>query len=257
MGNTYDTEAEGIRILPGCWRPHYPWEHIAWISPPWPGQDYVWLDFPEAIFTSQGLIFLSHINPGVPSVYTDLPKVTWQAAPNGLCCERRLPNGVVFGGELTRADEGAVKLRLHLENGTDAPLNNISLQTCVFLRACREFADFSLDNKFVHVPAKGWMPYPEAKALGAENGQISLGWRRGPRTADWPVMAVMSNQAPRLLAMTWHDHTLSLVGNPNHPCLHADPFMPDLAPGQRAEIRGTLLFLEGTLDSLSSAFAPA
>ena len=59
---TYETHAKGIRILPGAWRPHYPWEHIAWISPPWPSQDYVWLDFPEAIFTSQGLLFLSHVN---------------------------------------------------------------------------------------------------------------------------------------------------------------------------------------------------
>ena len=26
---TYETQAKGIRILPGQWRPHYPWEHIA------------------------------------------------------------------------------------------------------------------------------------------------------------------------------------------------------------------------------------
>ena len=49
--STYADHATGIRILPGAWRPHYYWEHIAWVSPSWPSQDYIWLDFPEAIFT--------------------------------------------------------------------------------------------------------------------------------------------------------------------------------------------------------------
>ena len=48
---TYQTHAKGIRIFPGQWRPHYTWEQIVWISPSWPSQDYLWLDFPEALFT--------------------------------------------------------------------------------------------------------------------------------------------------------------------------------------------------------------
>ncbi len=37
---TYEIHAKGIRILPGQWRPHYPFEQIAWVSPPWPSQDF-------------------------------------------------------------------------------------------------------------------------------------------------------------------------------------------------------------------------
>ena len=81
--DTYATHAKGIRILPGKWRPHYPWEHIAWVSPSWPSQDYIWLDFPEAIFTQQGLLYLSHVNPQVQAVmFPDPPPVAWSNALN-------------------------------------------------------------------------------------------------------------------------------------------------------------------------------
>ena len=258
MSDTYETQARGPRILPGQWRPHYPWEHIAWVSPPWPSQDYLWLDFPEAIFTNQGLVFLSHINPRVPSVYTDLPRVAWEVRADGLRFARRLPNGVQFGGSVTRESETTVALDLYLENGTSVPLRAITLQTCVFLRACAEFADFTLANKFVHLPARGWMPFSEA-VQGSDPaeapGRYGLGWRGGPRLADWPVMVTQSNQAPRLVAMTWYEHTLSLIGNPAHPCFHADPQFPDLDVGQRAAIQGRLIFFEGTLDAFAATLA--
>ena len=255
MRDTYETQAKGLRILPGQWRPHYAFEQIAWVSPPWPSQDYVWLDFPEAIFTDRGLIFLSHINPDAPSLYHDLPKVPWEITPEGMQFERMLPNGVRFGGSVTRASDRAVDLGLWIENGSGKPLREITLQTCAFLRACREFADFTQDNKFVHTPDAGWLPFAEAQKRGdVPGGRVSLGWRSGPCAVDWPIMAVMSNKAPRLLAMTWYEHTLSLVGNPGHPCMHADPFFPDLAPGARHAIEGTLLFFDGDLDTFTAAF---
>lgn len=238
--------------MPGQWRPHYPFEQIAWVSPPWPSQDYVWLDFPEAIFTNQGLIFLSHVNPSVPSLYTQLPKVSWQEVADGIAFDRELPNGVRFGGSVTRKGVTVTDLRLRIFNGSAAPLKNITLQTCVFLRACREFADFSNDNKYVHVPERGWVAFSEARGIQAEKGRYSLGWRSGPRIADLPVMVILSNQDQRLLAMTWHEHTLSLIANPRHPCLHADPKFRDLDVGEEADIRGSLIFFEGTLDDFTA-----
>jgi hypothetical protein len=47
--------------------------------------------------------------------------------------------------------------------------------------------------------------------------------------------------------MTWYDDTLSLVGNPRHPCFHADPKVPDLAPRKNATIRGKVIFFDGPL----------
>jgi hypothetical protein len=248
VGTTYETEAGGLRILPGQWRPHYPWEQIVWISPSWPSQDYLWLDFPEAIFSNQGLLFLSHINPAFPAAFPDWPPVTWHRLPNGLAFERLLPNGVAFSGSATKQSDTIVRLELCLKNGSARPLTDITLQTCAFLRAIKEFADFTRANKFVHVPDKGWVSLEVAAKMPAGSGPYRVGWRNsGKLLADWPVIVAVSNQAERLVAMTWHQDTLSLVSNPNHPCLHADPRIRDLQPGAQAAIGGNIVFFQGKL----------
>ncbi len=246
---TYETHAKGIRILPGQWRPHYRWEQIAWISPSWPSQDYLWLDFPEATFTSQGLLYLSAVNPKFPVVFPDLPPVPWRLLSNGLAFERRLPNGFRFGGSVIRKSASVVEMELHLANGSASPLTDIVLQTCLYLRAIREFSEFTGANKFVHLPSSGWTPFSEALvARPKESERYRVGWRReGRAIADWPLMVTASRQADRLVAMTWHDDTLSLVSNPRHPCMHADPYFRDLKPGESASIRGHIVFFEGKL----------
>ncbi|MDA2927634.1 hypothetical protein MYX78_10475, partial [Acidobacteria bacterium AH-259-G07] len=136
-------EARGIRILPGQWRPHCPFEQIAWISPPWASADYILLDYPEAIFSDQGLLYLSHVNPRYPVLFPNLPKVTWRKLPSGLVFDRYLPNGVRFGGRVVKKTASTVELQLYIENGSAKPLTNIRLQTCAYVRAIKEFADFT------------------------------------------------------------------------------------------------------------------
>ncbi|HOJ33893.1 MAG TPA: hypothetical protein PKY35_03390 [Candidatus Hydrogenedentes bacterium] len=249
---TYENEAKGIRIFPGLWRPHYPWEHIAWISPSWPSQDYIWLDFPEAIFTDKGLIFLSHINPQVKSEYHDLPSVPWQTQADGICFERELPNGVKFGGSISQKSPNQIELRLTLFNGLKEPLRDITLQTCAFLRAIREFSDFTRDNKLVFIKDTGWTPLSQAMNFQEIDAPYRVGWRiRGRRLADLPIILTLSNQEERFFAFTWGKSTLSMVGNPNHPCVHADPCFPDLEPGQEAQIRGVICFVEGNVEEFN------
>jgi hypothetical protein len=247
-GKNYETHAKGIRIFPGVWRPHYPWEHIAWISPSWPCQDYIWLDFPEAIFTSQGLLYLSHINPPVHTVYNSHPAIPWKTIKNGISFERLLPNGVRFGSLVTKGTETTVNLKIWIKNGSKKPLNRISLQTCAFLRGIKEFADYSVENKYVHIAKHGWVPVSSASKYPEAEGNYRVGWRwSGKQVADWPIMVTVSKEKDRLVAMTWFDSTLSLVSNPGHPCFHADPFFPDLKPGEEASIHGQLIFFEGRL----------
>jgi hypothetical protein len=249
----YENQAKGIRILPGVWRPHYPWEHIAWISPSWPCQDYIWLDFPEAIFTSQGLLFLSHINPPIPTVYSNLPKVPWREIANGITFERELPNGVSFGGSVTKGTGATVDLELHIKNGSSEPLNNITLQTCAFLRGIKEFGDYTRENKFIHSPGSGWITMNEALKSDQETGKYGVGWRtKGKKVADLPVIATISNQADRLVAMTWFEDTLSMISNAGHPCMHADPQFKDLAAGQESAIHGRIIFFEGKLEDFDA-----
>lgn len=251
---TYENHMKGIRILPGHWRPHYPFEQIAWVSPPWPSQDYIWLDFPEAIFTNIGLIFLSHVNPPFPVVFPDLPKVPWQETPAGIKFDRDLPNGIRFGGSVVKKKASVVSINLYIDNRSKEPLTTIKLQTCAFLRAIQEFGDYSYDNKLVHVPDKGWMKFTEARDSGLTSGRFKLGWRGGPAVCDLPVMITVSNQDKRLVAMTWFDHTNAMVSNRERPCMHADPVFPDLEPGQRADINGELIFFEGSPDNFTTWF---
>jgi len=252
MKRNYTTHVEGIRIMPGQWRPHYPFEQIAWVSPPWSSQEYIWLDFPEGIFTKSGLLYLSHVNPDHPVVFPDLPNVPWKIIPGGLSFHRRLPNGVEFGGQVTASSATTVALSLFIHNGSDAPLKDITLQTCAFLRGIKEFSDFTSWNKYVHLPGSGWLVWDRAVNSGTEKGRYRLGWRSGPASADSPVIATLSNQGERLVAMTWHKATYSLINNPFHPCVHADPYFPDIAPGKRREIAGELIFFNGTLDKFDA-----
>ncbi len=262
---SYETHAQGIRLFPGKWRPHYPFEQIAWISPAWACQDYLWLDFPEALFANGALYYLSHVNPRYPPRFEALPGVEWQtdADAPGLHFERTLPDGVRFGGSISLESKDTVALSLFLENAGDTPLREIRVQTCAYLRALREFGAFTNDNKFVHTPS-GWMTLTRALQAANESGTYRVGWRGGKMIADVPLIACHAQDSTRVgqgelsadawhgIAMTWFTQTFNLTGNANHPCLHADPAFPDLAPGESAQVRGAIFFYQGALDTLLS-----
>ena len=243
---TYWNEARGIRIFPGEWRPHYPWEQIAWISPAWPCQDYMWLDFPEVIFSNVGLLFSSHDHPSFPTAFHNLTASRWSSIPGGIAFDRELPNGVRFGGSVTLATETSVDLELHLWNGSSRRLTGLDLQTCCYLRAVAELADPTTDNMYVHAP-EGWITLTEALRRKEGRGKYLIGWRSGPPLADQPVIVTKSNQADEYVAMTWYENTLSLISNSRFPCMHADPHFKDLDPGESTSIHGKLIFFNGKL----------
>jgi hypothetical protein len=244
-----------IRIFPGAWRPHAPWEHIAWIGPPWDTDDYVWLDFPEAIFTDQGLLYLSHESALFPTVFTGLPAIEWTRIGPEISYRRNLPNGVSFSGSLCAVDEGTVKLWLAVDNGSIQPLTTIRLQTCLFLRAHYQLSAYTLTNKYVHTSSLGWLNLEAAKKLPDASGPYRLGWRDGPKVADLPVGVCMTSSGDRAVAMSWFEDTYSLISNPDHPCIHADPAIPDLDPGDRYVLQGEIYFARNGLEEIERRYA--
>jgi len=247
MNRSDDAPGNQIRILPGQWRPQYVWEQIAWIQPPW-SKGYVWLDFPEAIFADNGLLYLSHNNPKYTPLFPDLPHVEWQRDEDGMRFERTLPNGVAFGGALKSAAPSRVAMELFIRNDSPLSLRQIRIQTCLFLRPAPEFADETLQNKLVHVKDRGWISLDKAMLLPDGGGTYRLGWRGGPAVADRPIVVTISREAERLIAMTWDAQTHALIGNPRHPCMHADPAVNDLAPGKECLLRGDIIFFTGSLN---------
>jgi hypothetical protein len=93
--------------------------------------------FPGSDLHNPGFLSLTHINPPFPAVFTGLPSVPWLEETDGIAFDRHLPNGVAFGGGVMRASSTTVHLELYILNGSPYPLTDITLQTCMFLRAIR------------------------------------------------------------------------------------------------------------------------
>ena len=205
--------------------------------------------------TSDDLLqIMEWVTGDFPVVFPDLPKVLWQQANNSLYFSRQLPNGVKFGGSIVASSEWTVELELFIENGSAAPLTGIRLQICAYLRAIKEFADFTVTNKFVHLAEASWINFELAQRT-AESGKYRLGFRgMGPAVADLPVFVTRSNVTDHLAAMTWYESSASIMSNPKHPCMHVDPVFPDLAPQQRQTILGELLFFKGSLEQFEAWF---
>ena len=251
---SYDSVVSQIHITPGLWRPMFGTEQIAWVSPPWSSQEYIWLDFPEAIFSGKELLFLSHINPRFPSRNQHVESVPWQRKEDGIRYEQELSNGIRFGGSVTKKCQNIISLELWMQNGSNDPVKDVKLQTCAYLHGIEEFNQMSSENKLVHVAGQGWIPYTEALELADVKGKYHVGWLSGPEVADLPVILALSKEPERLVAFTWFENTYSFIGNQNHPCFHADPRMGDIEPGESKTISGELIFFEGTTDEFEEFY---
>ena len=103
-----------------------------------------------------------------------------------------------------------VSMELWLRNGTDQTLSALRTQICVLLKGAPSFNSQTNDNKvFEKTIAR--------VRSGAGERAILTEWERCGRT--------------------W--------GNPQCPCLHSDPILPDCPPGQTVRVAGRLWFEEG------------
>lgn len=179
---------------------------------PWDPSAYVVVDLPEAIFSNLGLIYLAHTH--IPTYWDKrnaiIENVDWQRSPDGsMHSEWKLPNDIRFGGSITAEDHG-VAMELWLHNGTKEVLARMKTQICIMLKGAPEFAAQTLDNKVFRPP----------------------------------VSAVRSAAGDRWVVTKW-EHVGRNWGNPRCPCLHADPVLPDCAPGETVRLRGSIQFHQG------------
>jgi peptidoglycan/xylan/chitin deacetylase (PgdA/CDA1 family) len=180
---------------------------------PWDHTAYVVVDLPEAIFANSDLIFLAHTH--VPTVWNDRNEVIentdWnREGADKLFSNWKLPDGVQFGARISPSAEGA-DMELWLRNGGKERLTGLRTQVCVMLRGAPEFSAQVNDNKIYRHP--------------------------------WA--AVRSPRGDRWIATKW-EGAGRVWGNPQCPCLHSDPVLPDCGIGETVRVRGRLVFHRGT-----------
>lgn len=189
---------------------------------PWDPQSYVVVDLPELITSTAGHQFLAHTH--VPTIWNDqniwIENVDWQPRNDGgLDLEWELPNGLVFGSQVTPGRHD-VAMELWLRNGTGEPLSGLRTQICAMLKGAAGFTAQTRDNK----------------------------------TFEPPLAAARSQDGKHWILIAW-ERTGRSWGNERVPCFHADPVFEDCGPGQTVRLRGRLWFHEG--DSIDSEIAAA
>ncbi|MBX7256108.1 MAG: polysaccharide deacetylase family protein [Candidatus Hydrogenedentes bacterium] len=180
---------------------------------PWKGGGYVVVDLPEAIFSNLGLTYLAHTH--VPTIWNEqnvvIENVDWTRDPKGgLRLDQTLPNGVRFGSSIT-PDKAGADMELWLENGTKEPLTGMRTQICVMLKGAPGFNALTQERK----------------------------------TYDSTAAAVGSEDGKRFICVAF-DRCGRSWGNEDVPCIHADPILPDAAPGERVSLKGRLWFYQGS-----------
>ena len=199
-----------IGFLDGAVRPQR--ETKFSVFTPWDPDSYVVADIPEAIWSNLGLTYLAHTH--VPTIWSEqgieLERLEWERRPDGtLYSVRRLPNGIRFAVTVTPKPD-TVRMEISLTNGTDETLTGLRNQMCVMLGYAAGFNGQTNENKVYRHPYM---------ACRSEDG------------AHWIITA-------------W-ESCLRLWANPQCPCMHSDPQLPDCPPGETVKARGYLWFYEG------------
>ena len=179
---------------------------------PWDTASYVVVDLPEAIFFQRGLLYLAHTH--IPTLWDEqnlhLDNIDWtREKDGGLRFERMLPNKVAFGASI-QPKVNSVEMELWLRNGTDEALTGLRTQICGHLKGAPDFNAQTTTNKIFRAPSVA------VHSTGGDSWIITS-WERCGRA--------------------W--------GQPMVPCIHADPVLPNCAPGETVRVRGRLWFYEG------------
>jgi len=183
---------------------------------PWKDGGYLVVDLPEAVWHHVGgkreLLYLAHTH--IPTIWDKqgvrLPVLEWnREQDHSLNLTREFPNKVKITSRVKAADGGA-RLEFRVSNNSETPLTGLHIQMCGMLKGLSGFARQTNDNKVFSVPFA---------ACRSDTGN------------RWVVFGF--------------DRCIRAWGNAQCPCLHADPQIPDCAPGETQTVHGWVSFFDG------------
>ena len=183
---------------------------------PWKDGGYLVVDFPEAVWhqvsDKRELLYLAHTH--VPTIWdkqgVTLAPLEWHRdGSTDLTLTRELPNKVSMTSKAKAIKDG-VQLEFSITNRSSQKLTGLHIQMCGMLKGLTGFASQTNDNKIFSAPFS---------ACKSETGN------------RWVILGF--------------DHCRRAWGNPPCPCLHADPQVPDCAPGETQTVHGWVSFYEG------------
>ena len=184
------------------------------------------LRMPETLRSSLGLQFIDHASADMPPLAMLDPFPQWSVDEKTGECSYRCAEakGVEFSTRV-RPYEEEIFLEFRARNTSGKAIGNLWHQECLDVK---DSPEFGMTEDIEHADDR----------------------RRSHPIADRDVIARVSEDGGRLLAMWWENAPIPIADS-DIPCLHSGPGpWPTLAPGDEAVWRGKIYLMKNDPDAL-------
>jgi len=237
------------------------------ILAPWANAGKLTINFPEHLqFKTTGKVAI------LAEYEKDMQG--WVIGEDGLSAsldvESRFQPGVKIKATAKVVDGLRVDFSFALVHGGKAPLPDL---VPFFCHHYGFLTGFARENHFKHVHVLqdsklvALADLPAAKADASVRGAYVTGCPQQPsgvkdfsgkyggfveKPLDRALVALTSAEGKRKILLAWTPG-MYMLSNSSIPCIHADPFLGSLEPGKSVEVKGVLIFTEGSLDEAVAA----
>lgn len=241
------------------------------IHSPWNSDQYALAECPEHFNSLSGWV-MNH-RKDIPMIHQMSRPIEWTFSADRKNAEYSyaFDDGIAFNIQL-HAEEKVVRVNVELINGSPTSLKFLEPFFCLRLDQLSEFT--TPQDKLDHLrrtfiicdgqrvsmmdvhdgiaeahrktnPQRVWT----GCAVKGENRDPEYWWFSKKHFADYGLIATESPDGGRWLVFTWK-RTRLLFTNIACPCIHAQPVLPDCAPGEMVRNEGRIVFFEGAWESL-------
>jgi len=237
------------------------------IAPSWMSSGRIIARAPEDLVSSEYVIHCDHPDPAHENWSS--PGATWKhfqpyvpsgcvyakAKDGGLVANATIPDRTRFSFQWTPVTEG-VRIGISLENLGPTTLHDVAARLCIIVYDAAEIADASLTRTLIHTD-NGFRTLsqldPEidknvyAIRGGPEIRSPQFGSRRSVSRsiASCGLVMVQSVNRRHVIGIGFSSVQMIYTNTTNR-CFHADPYLGDVAPGERRKVDGQLYLMSAS-----------